>query len=72
MKHPKPKMRARFVCRVCGKRTAGRLPRASRHEPGDGSFWYPRRHKVDGRPCMGSTEEAVIITEPAPERKEKR
>jgi hypothetical protein len=47
----------RFRCVVCGKMTAGRLPRDGRHFPGDGSGRYPRRHKgVDGKPCKGNIE----------------
>lgn len=45
-------------CSVCGKITAGRLPRASRHDMGDGSYWFPRRHK-----CAGDVKEGLLIDE---------
>jgi len=48
----------RFRCVVCGKITAGRLPRE-----GDGTFYYPRRHKKDGFPCPGNVYEAEWIKE---------
>jgi hypothetical protein len=54
----------RFKCVVCGKLTAGRLPvnPHNHRERGDGTFWYPRRHKgKDGEPCPGNIEEAQII-----------
>lgn len=51
-------------CAECGKLTAGRLPRAGRHE-GDGTFWFPRRHKgPDGQPCPGNVEEGEVIETP--------
>lgn len=44
----------RFRCVVCGKLTAGRLPRDGRHFPGDGSERWPRRHKgANGQLCDG-------------------
>jgi hypothetical protein len=51
-------MTCKFKCSVCGKLTAGRLPSG-----GDGSFYFPRRHKgSDGRPCPGNIEEAEWVT----------
>ena len=51
----------RFRCAVCGKLTAGRLPRDGRHT-GDGTFWFPRRHDgADGRPCPGNIKEAELV-----------
>jgi len=48
-------------CKVCGKVTAGRLPRAGRHV-GDGTFMFPRRHKgSDGQPCRGNIQEAEMV-----------
>lgn len=46
----------RFRCAECGKLTAGRFPRG-----GDGTFYYPRRHQVDGQECRGSYMEAIWI-----------
>jgi len=43
-------------CSVCGKITAGRLPRRTRHDIGDGTFWYPRRHK-----CVGDIQEGLLV-----------
>lgn len=43
----------KFKCVVCGKLTAGRIPKK-----GDLSFRYPRRHKVNGKPCNGNVLEA--------------
>lgn len=51
----------RFKCSACGKLTAGRLPRAGRHH-GDGTYWFPRRHKRDGKPCPGNIMEAEVVT----------
>lgn len=52
----------KFVkCVMCGKLTAGRLPRSGSHK-GDGTFWYPRRHNVNGKPCPGNIEEGIIIS----------
>ena len=49
-------------CVVCGKITAGRLPRASRHDIGDGTFWFPRRHKVNGGDCPGNIVEGEDVS----------
>jgi len=47
--------KTRYRCVVCGKLTAGRLPRTSRPEVGDGTLRYPRQHKgPDGLLCPGS------------------
>lgn len=73
----------RFRCVHCGKLTAGRLPRAiitsptgrvtySRHDVGDGSFYYPRRHDVDGEPCPGNILEAEWVTVTVPPRSKRR
>jgi len=54
----------RFRCVVCGKLTSGRLPRAPR-EPGDGSFRFPRRHRMKdggGKMCPGTLQEAERVT----------
>jgi hypothetical protein len=52
----------RFKCVVCGKITAGRMPRDGHGSPGDGTFLYPRRHKgKDGNPCAGNIEEAEWV-----------
>ena len=61
--------KTRFRCIVCGKLTAGRLPRASRHNVGDGTLHYPRRHKrADGKVCPGSFRYAewvdVVVAQP--------
>ncbi len=64
----------RFQCQICGKLTAGRLPRAGSDiwdevfhkyrrvetwHVNDGTMRYPRRHKgVDGKPCPGNMLEA--------------
>lgn len=45
----------RVKCAVCGKLTAGRLPRKGRHE-GDGTLWYPRRHN-----CPGDIIEGILV-----------
>lgn len=55
-----------FKCVVCGKLTAGRLPRASGWFKGDGSCYYPRRHKVGGVLCPGSLQEAEWVNVPTP------
>lgn len=47
-------------CAVCGKVTAGRLPRIGKHK-GDGTFFYPRRHKVNGKDCPGNIQEGIMI-----------
>jgi hypothetical protein len=52
--------RGKVKCRVCGKITAGRLPRAGWIK-GDGTFWYPRRHKVNGVDCPGNIQEGILI-----------
>lgn len=58
----------RFKCVVCGRLTAGRLPRGGRHRPGDTSAYYPRRHKHHGKPCAGNILQARWVdveTDPA-------
>ena len=52
----------KWKCAICGKMTTGRLPRDGRHT-GDGSFWFPRRHSVNGKPCPGNIEEAILVEE---------
>ena len=64
-------MITKFKCVVCGKLTSGRLPRAG-WLPGDGSFRYPRRHKVNGKPCPGNIMEAEWIDLPESERRKKK
>lgn len=56
------KQRTRFRCVICGKLTAGRMPREGRHI-GDGSARFPRRHKINGQPCAGNIREAEWVTE---------
>lgn len=56
-------MTFKVKCSVCGKITAGRLPREG-HYTGDTTFWYPRRHKVDGVDCEGNIEEGEVIDVP--------
>lgn len=55
--------KTKFRCVICGKLTAGRLPvNSSNHrERGDGTFWFPRRHKKNGRPCGGNILEAEWV-----------
>lgn len=58
----------RFRCVVCGKLTAGRIPvnPHNHREVGDGTFYYPRRHKgLDGKDCPGNIEEAEMVNVPA-------
>jgi len=57
----------RFKCAVCGKLTAGRVPRDGRHV-GDGTFRFPRRHRVGGEACPGNIVEAewVDVDQPTP------
>jgi hypothetical protein len=43
----------RFRCVVCGKITAGRMPRR-----GDTTVRFPRRHRVNGVRCPGNIQEA--------------
>lgn len=50
----------KYVCSICGKITAGRIPRRGR-EVGDLTVMFPRRHKVDGKPCRGNIEEAIVL-----------
>jgi len=49
-------MMTKFKCIICGKLTAGRIPRG-----GDGTLRYPRRHKWNGRPCPGNYREAEWV-----------
>ena len=53
----------RFRCAVCGKLTAGRVPVSftNHRDRGDGTFRYPRRHNVNGKPCPGNIQEAVWV-----------
>lgn len=59
---PNPNI-TRFRCRVCGKLTAGRIPREGRYV-GDLSARFPRRHNVNGQPCPGIIEDAEWIDVP--------
>lgn len=43
----------KFRCKVCGKLTAGSLPR-----DGDGTARFARRHTRDGETCPGVHEHA--------------
>lgn len=49
-----------FKCVVCGKLTTGRIPKRGK-EYGDLTVRFPRRHKVNGRPCPGNIKEAEWI-----------
>ncbi|AFU88230.1 hypothetical protein CcrColossus_gp360 [Caulobacter phage CcrColossus] len=54
-------MDLRFQCVRCGKLTGGRRPRDG-IGPGDGSYYWPRRHKSDlGDPCPGIYDEAEWV-----------
>jgi hypothetical protein len=54
-----------FKCAVCGKITAGRMPKNHSRHQGDTSGRFPRRHKgKDGKPCAGNIEEAEWVTIP--------
>lgn len=55
-------VKIRFRCIVCGKLTAGRVPRTA-WQKGDGSARFPRRHKIRGtdKPCPGNIEEAEWV-----------
>jgi hypothetical protein len=58
------KVETQFKCVVCGKITAGRVPREG-HVEGDLSARFPRRHKgIDGKPCEGNIEEAEWVNVP--------
>ena len=50
--------KTRFKCVLCGKITAGRIPRN-----GDKSMRFPRRHNANGKPCPGNVEEAKWVEE---------
>lgn len=50
----------KIKCPICGKITGGRKPRG-----GDGTFLYPRRHRVGKELCEGVFMEGEWITEPA-------
>lgn len=55
-------MRTRYKCAVCNLLTSGRVPVGSNHkERGDGTFRYPRKHKLNGRVCPGSYLEAIWV-----------
>jgi len=56
LKKPLVAKRTRFKCVKCGKITAGRIPRR-----GDGTVRFPRKHKVDGKPCPGNMVEAEWV-----------
>lgn len=47
----------RFKCVVCGKITAGRIPKN-----GDLSERYPRRHIKNGKPCPGNIIQAEWLS----------
>jgi len=51
----------KFKCVVCGKLTAGRMPRAGRHV-GDTTARFPRRHKANGTQCPGVWQEAEWVS----------
>ena len=45
-----------FKCRDCDKLTSGRVPKG-----GDGSFVFPRRHKIKGKDCPGNAKESIWV-----------
>lgn len=51
-------MKTRWKCTVCGKLTVGRLPKG-----GDGSFYFPARHKAedDEAACPGNYQQAELV-----------
>lgn len=52
----------RFRCVVCGKLTAGRMPRIHSRHRGDTTGRFPRRHNAEnGKPCAGNVREAEWI-----------
>lgn len=58
-------LETRFRCPVCGKITAGRIPREHGHHYGDLTVRFPRRHKgSDGKPCPGNIKEAEWVDVP--------
>ena len=54
----------RFKCVVCGLVTTGRLPRGPWGAEGDGTAVYPRRHRVNGKPCGGNILESIWVDWP--------
>lgn len=55
-------MKFKVRCTVCGRLTAGRKPPG-----GDGTFWFPRRHKnAVGGNCPGNILEGKIVSENTP------
>lgn len=56
-------MITRFKCVVCGKLTAGRIPRLHSRHKGDLTARFPRRHNnpKTGRPCDGNWQEAEWV-----------
>lgn len=49
----------RVICKYCGKECAPSL----RGFPGDGTVYFPRRHKHNGQPCPGNIPD-VDVSEP--------
>ena len=58
------KLKTKFKCVVCGKLTAGKIPFNfdRTNERGDGTFRYPRKHKLkNGKICPGTYQEAEWV-----------
>lgn len=55
--------KTRYKCVECGKLTAGRLPvnPHNHRERGDGTARFPKKHKVNGKLCLGVFKEAEWI-----------
>lgn len=47
-------------CSVCKKLCIPRLPREGRLK-GDGTVWFPRRHRIDSNDCEGNIIEGELI-----------
>jgi hypothetical protein len=56
--------RTRFRCVVCGRLTAGRMPREG-DAMGDTSERWPRRHTIAGEVCAGVYRLAEWVDVPA-------
>lgn len=54
--YPDGVLMPRYKCTVCGKVTAGRY---GTNYPTN--TWYPRKHRVDGEVCDGSSIEAETV-----------
>lgn len=54
----------RFKCVVCGKLSAGRMPRINSRNEGDTTARWPRWHAVNGKVCDGNFKEAEWVDVP--------